>query len=133
MVILVHYYRAVNSIILFEFSRYRFVYGRTDKRLVLGRLGIVEPNKVTINQRSRAFADPFQVIAVRPIFRLFDQSGDDWVQMDVTAEIDRILVFGYLNAFDAAFKQGPAAALLPIEGLGVTVEQPLDEAPDSAV
>jgi len=84
-------------------------------------------HKITIDQRTRPLANPFQIVAVRPFFWPLNQPGGHRVQMDIAAQMQRILIITDFNAFGAAFKQGAAALLLLVKSLRITAEQTLNE------
>ena len=93
------------------------LFGRLEKGL----------NEVMVNQCTRTLSDPLAIVTVRPILGPTYQPSDYRVQVNVSAQVDDVLVRVNVDTLETPFKERATAPLLFVVGLSVGKEQTLDE------
>ena len=70
-------------------------------------------HKVAINQCAGSYADPFLVVGIRPILQVPHKTVLHWIGMNVTAQMQQVIVVKDRLGLEVAFKQG-ARMLVPL-------------------
>ena len=86
-------------------------------------------DEFAIHQCAISFADPFEIIGIRPIGGIGNQAVFHWVCMDVTAKVEQVGEGLNRLCAETPFKKYPALTVSFVVGFGITVENGLRHDP----
>ena len=98
-----------------------------NERFVRGSILKISRNEIIVFQVSRSCVYPIWIVGVRPILQPCHQSSFEWVQVDVSAKVQKIFLFINMNGFETRAEQGAVSSKLNIDGLNKGIEKNLHE------
>ncbi len=104
------------------FSHSQFIFIVNDKLAIVFWLRKPFSSEGVNLQSPILFAYPFCVIRVQPFLRLRDQSCFYWVQVNVTTQVNKVLVAIYKHRPESALEQRSFSLLLTIDCLHIRIE-----------